>query len=79
MKKGALKNFAKFTGENLYESLFFNKVAGKRHSCFPMNFAKFLRTPVFIEHLQWLLRSGLKLFLDLHSLILRLNLQIYFF
>ena len=27
-KKGALKNFAKFTGKHLCQSLFFNKVAG---------------------------------------------------
>ena len=26
-KKGVLKNFAKFTGKYLYQSLFFNKVA----------------------------------------------------
>ena len=55
MKKGVLKNFAKFTGKHLRQSLFFNKVAGpmpasllqKRlwHRCFPVNFAKFLRTP----------------------------------
>ena len=25
------------------------------HRCFPVNFAKFLRTPFSIEHLQWLL------------------------
>ena len=25
------------------------------HRCFPMNFVKFLRTPVFIEHVWWLL------------------------
>ena len=36
--------------------------------CFPVNFAKFLRTPFFIEHLRWLLllwpfqRSVTKLF-----------------
>ena len=28
MKKGALRNFAKFTGKNLCQSLSFNKVAG---------------------------------------------------
>ena len=28
MKKGALKNFAKFTGKHLWQSLFFNKVGG---------------------------------------------------
>ena len=25
------------------------------HRCFPMNFAKFLRTPFLTEHLRWLL------------------------
>ena len=44
---------------------FFNKVAGLRpatllkkrlwHRCFPVNFAKFLRTPFLTEHLWWLL------------------------
>ena len=53
-KKGALKNLAKFTGKHLRQSLFFNKVEGVRpatllkkkpwHSCFPVNFVKFLRT-----------------------------------
>ena len=28
VKKGVLKNFAKFTGKHLCQSLFFNKVAG---------------------------------------------------
>ena len=27
-KKGVLRNLAKFTGKNLWQSLFFNKVAG---------------------------------------------------
>ena len=55
VKKGVLRNFAKFTGKHLCQSLFFNKVAGLRpetllkkrlwHKCFPVNFAKFLRTP----------------------------------
>ena len=55
MKKGVIRNFAKFTGKHLCQSLLFNKVAGLRptillkkrlwHSCFPVNFAKFLRTP----------------------------------
>ena len=27
-KKGVLRNFAKFTGKHLYQSLFFNEVAG---------------------------------------------------
>ena len=55
MKKGVLRNFTKFRGKRLCQSLFFNKVAGLRpatllkkrlwHRCFPVNFAKFLRTP----------------------------------
>ena len=62
---GALKNFAKFTGKQLCKSLFFNKVAGLRpvtllknrlwHWYFPVNFAKFLRTPFLNEPLRWLL------------------------
>ena len=43
-KKGVLRNFAKFTGKHLCQSLFFNKVAGLR--CFPVNFVKFLKTPL---------------------------------
>ena len=64
-EKGILRNFAKFTGKHLFQSLFFNKVAGgclqiylkKRlwHRCVPGNFAKFLRTPFSTEHLRWLL------------------------
>ena len=64
-KKGVLRNFAKFTGKQLRQSLFFNKVAGFRpatllkkklwHSCFPVNFAKSLRTPFLTEHIRWLL------------------------
>ena len=29
-KKGVLRNFAKFIGKHMYQSLFFNKVAGLR-------------------------------------------------
>ena len=56
-KKGVLRNFTKFTGKHLYQSLFFNRVAdlgpaallkkGLLHRCFPVNLAKFLRTPFF--------------------------------
>ena len=46
-KKGVLKNFAKFTGKRLCQSLYFNKVAGLRPS---VNFAKFLRT-IFLQSL----------------------------
>ena len=57
VRKGILRNFAKLTGKHMCQSLFFNKVAGLRaatllkkrlwHRCFPVNFAKFLRTPFF--------------------------------
>ena len=59
--KGVLRNFAKFTGKHLCQSLFFNKVAGssstlfkKRiwHRSFPANFAKFLTAPLVTEHLR---------------------------
>ena len=64
-RKGVLRNFAKLTGKHLCRSLFFNKVAGLRpgtllknklwRRCFPVNFAKFLRTPILTEHHRWLL------------------------
>ena len=34
VKKGVLRNFAKFTGKHLYQSLYFNKVAGPRLQAF---------------------------------------------
>ena len=54
IKKGVLKNFTKFTGKILCQSLFFNKIAGlipaallkKRlwHRCFSIHFVKLSRT-----------------------------------
>ena len=51
--------------ENTCARVFFNKVVGLRpatllkrrlwHSCFPVNFVKFLGTPFIKEHLWWLL------------------------
>ena len=75
MKKGiryfaklGLRYFAKFTGKQLCQSFFFNKVAGLRpatllkkrlwHRYFPVNLDKFLGTP-FLQntsgriHLKW--------------------------
>ena len=47
-----IRNCAKITGKYLCQSLYFNKVGSAallkqrlRHRCFPINFAKFLRTP----------------------------------
>ena len=54
-KKDFLRNFTKFTGKHLCQSLFFNKVAGLRpttllkrdsNTCFPVNFVKILRIPL---------------------------------
>ena len=52
-KKSVLRNFAKFSGKHLCQSLFLIKRLWCR--CFPVNFAKFLRTPILAEHLRWLL------------------------
>ena len=69
-KKGIVRNFTKFTEKHLRQRLFFNKVAGLRpatllkkslwHRCSPVNFVKFLRTPFFIDNLQWLLLLFIK-------------------
>ena len=66
-KKDALRDFEKFTGKHLYQSLFLSKVPGLRsatllkrrlwHRCFSVNFAKSLRTPFLTEHFRWLLLS----------------------
>ena len=42
-KNGVLRNFTKFTRKYLCQR------------CFPVNFAKSIRTPFFTEHLGWLL------------------------
>ena len=61
-RKGILRNFAKFTGKHLYQSVFVNKVVGCANLLkkrllqwwFSINFAKFLRAPFLTEHLLWL-------------------------
>ena len=77
-KKRVLRNFAKFTGKHLCQSLFFNKVAGLRpatslkkrlwHRCFPVNLAKFLRTPFLTEHLRWLLLPIFNVFVAIKAI-----------
>ena len=47
VKKGVLRNFAKFTGKHLCQSLFFNKVAGLRPKAYTF----------FTEH-PWTTASG---------------------
>ena len=57
-EKFVLKSLAKFTGKHLCWSLFLIKLKAKKrsqHSCFPVNFAKFLRTSFFTEQPRWLL------------------------
>ena len=49
-KKSVLRNFAKFIEKHLCQNLFI-KVLKKKlwHRCFPVNFAKFLKTPFLTE------------------------------
>ena len=60
MTKDVLRNFSKFTGKHVCQSLLFNKAATllkKRlwHRRFPVNFAKFLRA-IFLQNTSgWLL------------------------
>ena len=62
-KKGVLRNLAKFTGKHLCQSLCLRPATllKKRlwHSCFPANFAKFLRTPFLTEYLRRLLLKSI--------------------
>ena len=54
-KKGALRNFIKFTGKHLClrpATLLKKKLW---YICFPVKFVKFLRRPFLTEHLQWLI------------------------
>ena len=63
-KERCFRNFAKSTGKHLCQSLFFNKVVSLRvatllkkrpwRRCFPVNFEKFLRTPI-LQNTSWLL------------------------
>ena len=54
LPEGVLKNYANFTGkqENVACNFFKKRL---QHRCFPVKFAKFLRTPFFTEQLRWLL------------------------
>ena len=84
-RKSVLRNFEIFTGNHLYQRLLFNKVAGLRtvtllkkrfwYRCFPVNFSKFLKTPI-TEHLRWLLLKT-----PVNQLIFReelVDLQLYY-
>ena len=59
-KKVVLRNFTKFTGKHLCQSLFLIKLqASGLNRCFPVNFVKFLITTFLTEHLRWLLLERL--------------------
>ena len=83
IKKSVLRNFTKFAGKHLYQSLFFNKVAGLRpatllrksllYICFPVNFVKFLTTP-FVQN-----TSGRLLLCFEHTQIFLISHFIYHF
>ena len=70
LRKGVLRNFAKFTGRHLYQSLFFNKVAGLPKLLFSMeithehntfgNYIFFCKQPVYKQlALGWLIAKQL--------------------
>ena len=60
-KKGVLRNLAKFIGKHLCQIFFLISCRPeacnfiKKETLARVNFAKFLRTPFFIEHVWWLL------------------------
>ena len=67
--RGVLKNFAIFTGKTPVLESLFNKAAGLqgfnfikkkfRQGCFPVNIAKFLKTPILRNIWKWLLLTML--------------------
>ena len=63
LQKGVLRNFAKLAGKHKVAPLLKKRLwhrsatlskKGLWRRCFPVNFAKFLRTPFLTEHLPWL-------------------------
>ena len=69
MKKGVLRNVTKVTGKDLYQSLFFNKVAGLRPATllkketlaqvFSYEFCNISKNAFFTEHI-WTTASNRK-------------------
>ena len=66
VKRGVLRNFTKFTGKHLCQSLFFNKVAGQACNfikketlaqVLSCEFREISKNTFFTEHLRWLLLS----------------------
>ena len=50
-KKGVLRNFSKFRGKHLYQSLFLNKVIKKEAQVFSCEFCEISKNTFFTEHL----------------------------
>ena len=64
-KKSVLRNFTKFIGKHLCQSLFFNKVAGLTPEAtlaqvFSCAFYEISKNTFFTEHLWWLLLTEVK-------------------
>ena len=70
-KKVVLKNFAKFTGNHLCQSLCLNKVACnfiKEETLAPViscELCKIFKNTFFIEHLWWLLQNKIRRFMTI--------------
>ena len=54
-RKDVPRNVAKFTGKHLFLKPVTLLKKSPWHKCFPINFAKFLRTSFFTERARWLL------------------------
>ena len=75
---GLLRNFAKFTGKHLYQSLRPATLLKMRfwHRCFPVNFAKFLREPFYRKPPgDCLCRSSSEAMRDNITLLLMMNFK----
>ena len=74
-----LRNFTKFTGKHVRQSLFFNKVANLRpatllkkrlwHRCFLVNFVNFCKNIFFAEHFWTAASKSALIILDRHLLV----------
>ena len=52
-KQGILRNFTKFTGKHLCQTLFFNKVSGLRPAqVFSCEFREIIKNSYFADHLR---------------------------
>ena len=59
-KQAVLKNFAKFTGKQLYWSLFLIQPWGSNTGVFPWKYCKIFKNSYFEEHLQTAACGGIR-------------------